>query len=93
MTIKRANDFIDGYLRENLSYLIIAHGFFLRVLSREMKKRGFKGNTINFLKNGQYYSYRLMKGDADTSGKSLGMDTPLQQINKTHGAVLRKLGE
>jgi broad specificity phosphatase PhoE len=59
MTIKRANDFIDRYLRENLSYLIIAHGFFLRILSREMKKRGFKGNTINFLKNGQYYSYTL----------------------------------
>jgi broad specificity phosphatase PhoE len=57
MTIARANEFIDKYLRDCMSCLIVGHGFFLRVLSKEMRKRNFKGKEIVYIRNGEYYTY------------------------------------
>jgi broad specificity phosphatase PhoE len=52
MTVERANAFMDEYLRDDASILIIGHGFFFRVLSREMLKRGFSGKAIVDMRNG-----------------------------------------
>jgi broad specificity phosphatase PhoE len=53
MTVARANAFVDGFLREGASCLVIGHGFFFRILSREMLKRGFSGKAIVYMRNGE----------------------------------------
>ncbi len=56
-TRARAREFVDTFLREETSYLVISHGFFLRMLSRELLKRGFQGKAIQFMKNGERRTY------------------------------------
>jgi broad specificity phosphatase PhoE len=58
---QRARTFIDEYLKENRSYLIIGHGLFLRVLSYEMLKRGFRGKRILHFDNGRYFTYQMSR--------------------------------
>jgi broad specificity phosphatase PhoE len=58
---QRARTFIDEYLKENQNYLIIGHGLFLRVLSYEMLKRGFRGKRIIHFDNGRYFTYELTR--------------------------------
>jgi bisphosphoglycerate-dependent phosphoglycerate mutase len=60
MTIARANEFIDKYIQDGRSCLIIGHGFFFRVLSKEMLKRNFKGKEIVYIRNGEYYTYETI---------------------------------
>jgi broad specificity phosphatase PhoE len=60
MTIARANEFMDKYLHDGRSCLIIGHGFFLRVLSKEMLKRNFKGKEIVYIRNGECYTYETI---------------------------------
>jgi len=54
---QRARTFIEEYLKEDHHYLIIGHGLFLRVLSYEMMKRGFRGKRILHFDNGRYFTY------------------------------------
>jgi broad specificity phosphatase PhoE len=56
-TVARAQELIHTYLDREMNYLIIAHGFFLRVLSQELLKTGFKGEPIVHLKNGERKTY------------------------------------
>jgi broad specificity phosphatase PhoE len=56
-SIERARTFIRDYLNTNENCLIIGHGFFLRILSREMLKYGFTGNPIGYIKNGEKASF------------------------------------
>jgi broad specificity phosphatase PhoE len=58
-SVQRAKELIDKYLHGNGNYLIIGHGFFLRILSREMLRRGFIGRAITYIRNGEYYTYEL----------------------------------
>jgi broad specificity phosphatase PhoE len=58
---QRARTFIEEYLKEDQHYLIIGHGLFLRVLSYEMLKRGFRGKRILHFDNGRYFTYELSR--------------------------------
>jgi hypothetical protein len=58
MTVARAHAFMDAYLRGDESCLIIGHGFFFRVLSQEMLKRGFSGQTIAYMRNGESRTFQ-----------------------------------
>jgi broad specificity phosphatase PhoE len=58
MTVARANAFIDGYLGDGDDCLVIGHGFFFRVLSRQMLRRGFSGRTIVYMGNGECCTFR-----------------------------------
>jgi broad specificity phosphatase PhoE len=60
-SFRRASTFIDEYLQEHQNYLIIGHGLFLRVLSIEMLKRGFRGKRILHFHNGRYFTYELTR--------------------------------
>jgi broad specificity phosphatase PhoE len=57
-TVARAQEFIRTYLDQELNYLIIGHGHFLAVLSREMLKVGFKGEPMFRLNNGEWKTYQ-----------------------------------
>ena len=67
-TIQRANAFIDGFLARGPSCLVVGHGLFLQVLSRQMLRRGFKGRPIGYLTNGEYCIYRLPEGNRTRHG-------------------------
>jgi broad specificity phosphatase PhoE len=56
-SIGRANEFIEKYLIENMNYLVIGHGCFFRVLSEQMRKHGFKGKRILYMRNGESVTY------------------------------------
>ncbi|MCF6269329.1 MAG: histidine phosphatase family protein [Melioribacteraceae bacterium] len=57
-TFERINQFLE--LLENSGHqniLIVSHGFFMKVLVRELKKRGFKGKLDFSPKNGKLYRF------------------------------------
>jgi len=56
-TTERAKEFITKHLTGDMNSLVIGHGFFLRVLSKEMLKHGFKGKRIVYMRNGEQYTY------------------------------------
>jgi broad specificity phosphatase PhoE len=56
-SIERARVFIREYLNTSENCLIIGHGFFFRILSREMLKHGFTGKRIGYIKNGEKVSF------------------------------------
>ncbi len=56
---RRVRKFIEEFLTQEGNYLVIGHGFFLRLLSRELLKRGFKGKAINYMRNGEQVCYEL----------------------------------
>lgn len=51
----KALDIIEKDSSENI--LIVCHGFIMAVLSRELIKRGYKGNKINKVKNGEVFVF------------------------------------
>ena len=58
-TQMRANEFLDYLNNESDSnILIVCHGFFMRVLQNELKRRGFSGQNIRNPKNGALYLYK-----------------------------------
>ncbi len=57
MSIARAGEFIDRHLVDCATCLVVGHGFFLRILSREMLKRNFKGKEIVYIRNGEYRTF------------------------------------
>lgn len=58
-TQRRANEFLDYLNNESYSnILIVCHGFFMRVLQKELKRRGFSGQNIRNAKNGTLYLYK-----------------------------------
>ena len=59
--MRRASTFVEEFLIEEGNYLIIGHGFFFRLLSRELLKRGFKGKAINYMGNGEQFTYERLK--------------------------------
>lgn len=57
-TIQRMHNFFDAKLRdETEDILIVSHGFFLRYFMRMLKNMGFKGTTVNILKNGELHIF------------------------------------
>lgn len=56
-TRKRINYFLDriDWSKENV--LIVFHGFMLFNFQRELRKRGFTGEKLKFVKNGVLYQY------------------------------------
>jgi broad specificity phosphatase PhoE len=56
-TRKRINQFLDNidWSKENI--LIVFHGFMLYNLQKELRKRGFTGEKVRFVKNGVLYQY------------------------------------
>lgn len=56
-TRKRINDFLDriDWSKENI--LIVFHGFMLYNFQKELRKRGFAGEKLKFVKNGVLYEY------------------------------------
>ncbi len=57
-TVARANEFIERYLIQDTTCLVIGHGFFPRVLSQELLKNGFEGKPIIRLNNGEQITYQ-----------------------------------
>lgn len=57
-TQKRAIEFLDGILNgNNNNVLIVCHGFFMRTLQKELKRRGFSGAHIIKPKNSTLYLF------------------------------------
>lgn len=56
-TRKRINKFMDhiDWSKENV--LIVFHGFMLYNFQKELRKRGFQGKKLRFVKNGVLYEY------------------------------------
>ena len=56
-TKKRIHKFLDhiDWSKENI--LIVFHGFMLYNFQKELRKRGFRGNKLKFVKNGVLYEY------------------------------------
>ena len=59
-TQKRINEFLNNLDKESDSnILIVCHGFFIKMLEKEIKRRGFRGrNILIFPKNGTLYVYK-----------------------------------
>jgi len=57
-SLARARMFVDTFLREDHDYLLIGHGFFFRILSAELLRRGFAGRPVRYLHNGESRVYR-----------------------------------
>ncbi|KHF40168.1 histidine phosphatase family protein [Halalkalibacter okhensis] len=58
--IKRINKTLDEILRSNEEVLIVGHGGIMMFMSRELKRRGFKGPTLRRPANGKLYIYDNM---------------------------------
>lgn len=58
-THKRAKEFLDNIIENDSkdNVLIVCHGFFMRSLQQELKKRKFIGQSITRAKNGSLYIY------------------------------------
>ena len=56
-TRRRINEFLDriDWTQENV--LIVFHGFMLYILQKELRRRGFEGEKVKFVKNGVLYEY------------------------------------
>lgn len=56
-TRRRINEFLDriDWTQENV--LIVFHGFMLYNLQKELRRRGFEGEKVKFVKNGVLYEY------------------------------------
>lgn len=61
-TQKRINEFLNSLDKElDTNILIVCHGFFMRIIERELKIRGFIGQNIPKIpipKNGKLYLYK-----------------------------------
>lgn len=58
-TEKRINEFLNSSDKESdTNMLIVCHGFFMKILERELKRRGFSGQNISIPKNGKLYLYK-----------------------------------
>lgn len=59
-TIQRANQIIDmveqNYAGANV--LLVSHGAFMKVLFKELKRRGYKGKIVMTPKNGELYLFK-----------------------------------
>ncbi len=57
-TIQRINQFLEDIKKsEHQNILIVSHGFFMKVLVRELKRSGFKGHLDFSPKNGKLYLF------------------------------------
>lgn len=63
-TIDQSRERVDRFLRELFdltditnNILIVCHGMIMTVLDEELKKRGFKGETVVSAKNGELFLY------------------------------------
>jgi broad specificity phosphatase PhoE len=57
-TQRRAKEFLDSLENEsNHNILVVCHGFFMRALQKELKRKGFKGQNVKRPKNGTLYLY------------------------------------
>lgn len=58
-TESRINEFLNSLDKElDNNMLIVCHGFFMKILEKELKKRGFRGRNMYFPKNGTLYLYK-----------------------------------
>ncbi len=57
--LARANAILDNLDAENLpgNVLLVSHGAFMKLLERELRRRGFQGRRMIHPQNGQLYSY------------------------------------
>jgi hypothetical protein len=80
-TRKRINKFLDriDWSKENI--LIVFHGWMIYNFQKELRKRGFQGEKLKFVKNGVLYEYvreelakEVMKNENNTDlcGKTKG---------------------
>ena len=58
-SVARAISFLETLKSVKGNCLIVGHGFFLRVLSRQMIAAGFIGKRIGYLRNGEHKTYSL----------------------------------
>jgi broad specificity phosphatase PhoE len=59
---KRINEFLNSLdMKLDTNMLFVCHGFFMKIIERELKRRGFKGQNIPnrpIPKNGKLYLYK-----------------------------------
>lgn len=53
----RINEFLDRIDWSQENVLIVFHGFMLYNFQKELRKRGFEGEKVKFVKNGVLYEY------------------------------------
>lgn len=57
-TKKRVSEFLDSIeIYSNKNILIVCHGFLMRTLQKELKRRSYYGKSIHIAKNGSLYTY------------------------------------
>jgi Fructose-2,6-bisphosphatase len=58
-TKERVKELLDTIENEaHMNILIVCHGFFMKTLQKELKKRGFYGESIKRPQNGTLYLYK-----------------------------------
>jgi len=58
-TFQRARDVADIMIgSDDVSIMIVSHGFFMRVLAKELRERGFEGEMDRHPRNGKPYLFR-----------------------------------
>ncbi len=58
-TFQRARDVVGIMIdSDDASIMIVSHGFFMRVLAKELKERGFVGEMDSHPKNGKPYLFK-----------------------------------
>ncbi len=53
MTKERISKAIDFLVKDNTDCIVVMHSIAIKVMSRELIKRGFKGKKVNYIKNGE----------------------------------------
>lgn len=67
-TQKRVNEFLNSIEDEvDSNILIVCHGFLMNTLQKELKRRGFSGQSIKRPKNGTLYLYKNSCSEQKTS--------------------------
>lgn len=56
-TIARSKALITKIGTTNKNYLIVVHGFFLRILANQMIESGYSGKRISYMYNGEHSTY------------------------------------
>jgi broad specificity phosphatase PhoE len=60
ITKKRVKEFLDIIEHKTDSnILIVCHGFLMHTLQKELKNRGFRGESVKSPKNGKLYLYKI----------------------------------
>jgi len=56
-SINRINKFIDKLVLQDRNYIVICHGWVIKLMIKQLKKKGFSGQQPLYIKHGVLYEY------------------------------------